>query len=135
MAYFVVMGMFALAQSAVGARFTQGQPAFLLAVGVFGPLLALGLIWLQNYVYGAPLLVAALLPTAWFVSYFFFIHENSANVFAVSGNGSDAYLVATVGIVATALITIGVSCWLWYQVSPEFRNAVDRFVRPNAAEN
>ncbi|NUB92124.1 hypothetical protein HTZ84_06950 [Haloterrigena sp. SYSU A558-1] len=132
--YYVIMGLFALAQSSVGATFTQGQPAFLLVVGVVGPLVALGLIWLRNYIYGAPLLVGALLPTAWFVCYFFFVHENPANVFAVGGEGSTAYLVATFGIVATSLIAAGVSCWLWYQVSPQFRTAVDRFIRPEAAE-
>ena len=133
--YYVIMGLFALAQSTVDATFTQGQPAFLVVVGVLGPLFALGLIWLRNYVYGAPLLVAALLPTAWFVSYFFFVHDNPANAFAVSGEGSAAYLTATIGIVATALIAAGVSCWLWYRVSPQFRDAVDRFLYPDAAEN
>lgn len=132
--YYVIVGLFALAQSTVGATFTQGQPAFLLVVGVIGPLCALGLIWLQNYVYGAPLLVGALLPTAWFVCYFFFVHDNPANVFAVGGEGSTAYLTATIGIVAMAVIASGVSCWLWYQVSPQFRTAVDRFIRPQAAE-
>ena len=135
LAYYVVMGLFALAQSSVGATFTQGQPAFLLVLGVVVPLVAFGLIWLRNYAYGAPLLVAALLPTAWFVSYFFFVHDNPANVFAVSGEGSAAYLTATLGIVATALIAAGVGCWLWYRTSPQFRNAVDRFLYPDAAEN
>ena len=132
--YYVIMGLFALAQSTVDATFTQGQPAFLLVVGVIGPLVALGLIWLQNYVYGAPLLVGALLPTTWFVCYFFFVHDNPANVFAVGGEGAAAYLSATIGIVAMSVIASGVSCWLWYQVSPRFRTAVDRFIRPQTVE-
>ena len=135
LAYYVVLGLFALAQSTVGATFNQGQPAFLAVFGVVVPLVALGLIWLRNYVYGAPLLVAALLPTAWFVSYFFFVHDNPANAFAVSGEGATAYLTAAFGIVVTALIAAGVSSWLWYRVSPQFRDAVDRFLYPEAAEN
>lgn len=69
------------------------------------------------------------------MSYFCFVHSNPANALAVSGEGSAAYLTATVGVVATAAIAAGVSCWLWYRVSPEFRHAVDRFLYPDAAEN
>ena len=91
-AYVTVLGLFATAQSMVGATFTEGQPAFLAAVGLFGPLFAFMLIWLKTYAYGAPLLVVSLLPNAWFVCYFFLIHDNPANVFAVSGNGAAASL-------------------------------------------
>lgn len=132
-AYLTVLGLFALAQSTVDVTFTEGQPAFLVVVGVIGPLIAFGLIWLKNYVYGAPLLVSSLLPNAWFVGYFFFVHDNPANVFAVSGGA--AYLMATIGIVANSIILAGVGCWLWYRESPQFRAAVDRFIHPPASEN
>ena len=134
-AYVIVLGLFAAAQSMVGATFTEGQPAFLAVVGLFGPLLAFTLIWLKNYAYGAPLLVVSLLPNAWFVCYFFLIHDNPANVFAVSGNGSAAYLASVVGVVANSIILAGVGCWLWYRESPQFRDAVDRVIRPPASEN
>ncbi|WP_440772760.1 hypothetical protein [Natronorubrum sp. DTA28] len=134
-AYFTVLGLFAVAQSTVGATFTEGQPAFLLVVGLLGPLLAFALIWLKNYVYGAPVLVATLVPNAWFVCYFFLVHDNPANVFAVSGDGAAAYLASVVGVVANSIILAGVGCWLWYRESPQFRDAVDRIVRPPASEN
>lgn len=53
----------------------------------------------------------------------------------MSGEGSAAYLTATLGIVATALIAAGVGCWLWDRTSARFRNAVDRFRYPDAADN
>ena len=134
-AYVIVLGLFATAQLMVGATFTEGQPAFLAVVGLFGPLFAFMLIWLKNYAYGAPLLVVSLLPNAWFVCYFFLIHDNPANVFAVSGNGAAAYLASVVGVVANSVILASVGCWLWYRESPQFRDAVDRVTRPPASEN
>lgn len=133
-AYLAILGLFGLALSTVDAPFTEGQPGFIVVVGVLGPLVAFGLIWLKNYAYGAPLLVAMLLPNAWFVSYFFFVHDNPANAFAVTGEGSTAYLTATGGLVATSLIVAGVACWLWYRESPQFRAAVDRFIHPDAVD-
>ncbi|WP_137290239.1 hypothetical protein [Natronorubrum halophilum] len=130
-AYVAVLGLFALAQSTVGVTFTEGQPAFMIVIGLLGPVFALGLIWLKNYAYGAPLLVSAVLSNAWFVTYFFFVHDNSANVFAASGDGTTAYLMSAVGLVATSLILGGVGCWLWYRESAQFRTAVDRFIRPS----
>ncbi len=131
MAYVAVLGLFSLAQSTVDVAFTDGQPAFMIVIGLLGPVTALGLIWLKNYAYGAPLLVLTVFSNAWFVSYFFFVHDNSANVFAASGDGAAAYMMSAVGLVATSLILGGVGCWLWYRESAQFRTAVDRFVRPS----
>ncbi|ELY62183.1 hypothetical protein [Natronolimnohabitans innermongolicus] len=133
-AYLAILGLFAIAQSAAGATFSDGQPVFLLVVGVLCPLFAFGLIWMRNYRYGPPLLIATLLPNGWFVSYFFFVHDNSANVFAVSGDGALAYTTATAGIVLMSLIVIVVAGWLWYHESSRFRTAVDGFIRPDAVD-
>lgn len=133
--YLVLCGLFALGLSTVDAPLTQGQPAFLAVVGLLGPLVALGLIWVRNYAYGAPVLVSTTLTNAWFVVYFFFVHDNPGNVFAVSGDGSTAYLGATVGLIAGSLFTAGAGCWLWYRESPGFRSAIDRLVGPSDARN
>ena len=132
--YFAVLGVFALAQSTVGVAFTEGQPAFIALAGVLGPLLAFLLIWLENYRYGAPLLASSLLLNAWFVAYFFLVHDNPANAFAVSGSGAASYLTAVLGIVANSCIVAGVGCWLWYRKSEQFRAAVDRFIAPEATD-
>ncbi|WP_090617161.1 hypothetical protein [Natrinema salaciae] len=129
--YLMLCGLFALAQSTVGAPLTQGQPAFLAIVGFLGPLMAIGLIWVRNYTYGAPALVSTMLTTGWFVAYFFFVHDNPANVFAVSGEGATAFLVAAGGVIVGSLLTAGVGCWLWYRESAEFRSAVDRLAGPS----
>ncbi|MFB1063904.1 hypothetical protein [Natrinema sp. H-ect4] len=128
--YLVLCGLFGIGLSTVDAPLTQGQPAFIAIVGLLGPLVAIGLIWARNYAYGAPVLVSTLLTNAWFVVYFFFIHDNPANVFAVSGDGSTAYLTATLGMIAGSLLTAGVGCWLWYHESPGFRSAIDRLLEP-----
>lgn len=124
-------GLFGVAQSMVDAPLTQGQPAFLAIVGVFGPLAAIGLIWARNYAYGAPALVASTVATAWFVTYFFFIHDNPANVFAVTGDATTAYLASTAGLVVALLFTAVGGCWLWYRESPGFRSMVDRLAGPS----
>jgi len=134
-ACFAALGLFTLGQSMAEVTFTESQPAFLAVVGPFVPLVAFGLIWLETYEYGAPLLVAALVPNSYFVGYFFFVHENPANVFEVTGSGSAAYLASVIGLLALSLILAGVGCWLWYRTSPQFRAAVDRFIRPPASEN
>uniref|UniRef100_A0A7D5L083 Uncharacterized protein n=1 Tax=Natrinema halophilum TaxID=1699371 RepID=A0A7D5L083_9EURY len=129
--YLALCGLFGLAQSMVGTSFTQGQPAFMAIVGFVGPSIAIGLIWVRNFAYGPPVLVSTMLTNAWFVTYFFFIHDNPANVFAVSGDGATAYLSASLGIVAGSLFTAAVGCWLWYRTSQGFRSAVDRLVGPS----
>ncbi|MFC4541717.1 hypothetical protein ACFO5R_07230 [Halosolutus amylolyticus] len=128
--YLGTLVLFAAARSIVGAPLTEGQPAFIAIVGVIGPLTALGLIWLRNYTYGAPVLVSSMLTTVWFVTYFFFLHDNPANAFAVAGEGALAFLMATFSVVATSLVTAGVAFWLWYRESPGFRSAIDGVVRP-----
>ncbi|MFC6768950.1 hypothetical protein [Natrinema soli] len=133
--YLVLCGLFGMGLSTVDAPLTQGQPAFIAIVGLLGPLVAIGLIWAHNYAYGAPVLVSTLLTDAWFVVYFFFIHDNPANVFTVTGDGSTAYLAATGGMIAGSLFTAGVGCWLWYCESPGFRSAVDHLVSPSNADN
>ncbi|QCS42746.1 hypothetical protein [Natrinema versiforme] len=133
--YLALCGLFGLAQSTVEAPLTQGQPAFIAIVGLVGPLVAIGLIWARNYAYGAPVLVSTMLTNAWFVTYFFFLHDNPANVFAVSGDGSTAFLASTIGLIAGSLLTAGVGCWLWYRESPGFRSAVDNLVGPSDARN
>ncbi|QLK26064.1 hypothetical protein HYG81_00045 [Natrinema zhouii] len=133
--YLAFCGLFGLALSTVAAPLTQGQPAFIAIVGLVGPLVAIGLIWVRNYAYGAPVLVSTMLTNAWFVVYFFFIHDNPGNVFAVSGDGSTAYLAATAGLIAGSLFTAGVGCWLWYCESPGFRSAIDRLVGPSNVED
>lgn len=134
LAYFTTLGLFAIAQSTVGATFTESQLPFLVVVGILGPVLAVGLIWIENFRYGAPLFVATLFPTAWFVAYFFLVHDNPANAFVVSGEGATAYLASVVGIIANAVILTGVGCWLWYRDSPQFRAVVDRLLDPAAPE-
>jgi len=129
--YLALCGLFGLALSTVEAPLTQGQPAFIAIVGLFVPLVAIGLIWAKNYAYGAPLLVSSMVATAWFVAYFFFVHDNPANALAVSGTGATAFLAATIGVVAGSLVTAGVGCWLWYRESPGFRSAVDEFRGPS----
>ncbi|OLZ41061.1 hypothetical protein A6E15_08700 [Natrinema saccharevitans] len=129
--YLALCGLFWLAQSTVEAPLTLGQPAFLATVGLFVPLLAVGLIWIRNYAYGAPLLVSSMVATAWFVTYFFFVHDNPANALAVSGTGATAFLTATIGVVSGAVVTAGVGCWLWYRESPSFRSAVDELRGPS----
>jgi len=126
----VLCGLFGIGLSTVDAPLTQGQPAFIAIVGLLGPLVAIGLIWARNYAYGAPVLVSTLLTNAWFVVYFFFHSRQPANVFAVSGDGSTAYLTATLGMIAGSLLTAGVGCWLWYHESPGFRSAIDRLLEP-----
>lgn len=133
--YVVVLTLFALAGSTADVAYTEGQPAFLLVVGLFVPLLALGLIWLENYTYGAPLLVAATVLTAYFVGYFFLLHDNPANALSVTGAGAAAYLVSAIGIVAISLILAGMGTWLWYRTSEQFRTAVDRFIRAPPADD
>ncbi|WP_254764035.1 hypothetical protein [Natrinema marinum] len=131
--YLALCGLFGLAQSTVNAPLTQGQPAFLAVVGLLGPLVGIGLIWARNYGYGSPVLVSTMLTTAWFVTYFFFVHDNPGNVFAVSGDGAAAYLTATVGLIACSLLTAAGGCWLWYRESPGFRSAIERLVGPSDA--
>ncbi|WP_226006515.1 hypothetical protein [Natrinema salinisoli] len=133
--YLALCGLFGIALSTADAPLTQGQPAFIATVGLVGPLVAIGLIWAQNYSYGAPVLVSTMLTNAWFVTYFFFIHDNPANVFAVSGTGATALLAGTVGLIAGSLLTAGVGCWLWYRESPGFRSAIHRLVGPSDARN
>lgn len=133
--YLALCGLFGLAQSMVAAPLTQGQPAFIAIVGLLGPLIAIGLIWVQNYAYGAPVLVSTMLTNAWFVVYFFFIHDNPANVFAVSGDGATAFLAATIGLIAGSLLTAGVGSWLWYRESPGFRSAIDQLVGPSDTQH
>lgn len=133
--YLALCGLFGIALSTADAPLTQGQPVFIAIVGLLGPLVAIGLIWARNYGYGAPVLVSTTLTNAWFVTYFFFVHDNPANVFAVSGDGSAALLMSTVGVVVGSLFTAGVGCWLWYRESPGFRSAIDQLVGPSDAQN
>lgn len=133
--YLGLCGLFGLAQSMVDAPFTQGQPVFIAIVGLLGPFVAIGLIWVRNYGYGAPVLVSTMLTNAWFVVYFFFVHDNPSNVFAVGGDGATAYLATTVGLVACSLLTAGIGCWLWYRESADFRSAVARLVEPSRSQN
>ncbi|MFP9059152.1 hypothetical protein ACLI4R_01330 [Natrialbaceae archaeon A-chndr2] len=127
-------GMLAIAQSTAGVNFTEGQLEFLVLIGYGGPLIAMGLIWLKNYAYGAPLLFATTTANCWFVIYFFLIHDNPANVGAVSGPGSGAYLYATIAVVVGSLVSAVAGLWLWYGTSDGFRSAVDDLVRPSETE-
>ncbi|WP_254523641.1 hypothetical protein [Natrinema caseinilyticum] len=133
--YLALCGLFGLALSTVDAPLDQGQPAFIAIVGLVGPTIAIGLIWARNYAYGPPVLVSTMLSNAWFVTYFFFVHDNPANVFAVSGDGATAYLTATLGVVVGSLFTAGIGCWLWYCESSGFRSAVDRLAGSSDAQH
>ncbi|GAB3025878.1 hypothetical protein [Natronobiforma cellulositropha] len=129
-AHLVGGAMLAVAYSVASVQFTDGQLEFIVLVGYLGPTVAMGLVWLRNYVYGAPLLFASAIAGWWFVLYFFLINDNPANVAAVGGDGASAYLYATIAVLVTSLLTAGVGAWLWYRESDGFRSAVDRVIRP-----
>lgn len=122
--------MLAVAYSVAPVEFTDGQLEFILLVGYLGPTVAMGLIWMRNYVYGAPLLFGSAIAGCWFVIYFFLVNDNPANVAAVSGDGAGAYLYATIVVIVGSLLTAGAGAWLWYRESDGFRSAIDRVVRP-----
>lgn len=129
-AHFIGGALFAIAASVTDATLTDGQLEFVVIVGYLIPTLAMGLLWMRNYVYGAPLLVGSTLSTGWFVVYFFLIQDNPANVAAVTGEGAVAYLAAVVAVVVGSLLTALVGLWAWYAESEEFRSRVDRVIRP-----
>lgn len=128
--HLVCGAMLALAYSMASVQFTQGQLEFLVIVGYVTPLAAMGLIWVKNYVYGAPLLFGSAIANCWFSVYFFLVHENPVNVFWVSGDGASAYTAAVVAVVMGSLLTAGTGVWLWYRESDGFRSTVDGIVRP-----
>lgn len=127
-AHLVAGAVFAGGYLAADVAFTEGQGAFIAGVGYGGPLLALVLIWFRNYVFGAALFVVSLLATVWFVSYFFFLHDNQATVFAVTGDASSAYTMGVVGLVVVSLVAALVGSWLWYHESPGFRTVLHGFL-------
>lgn len=129
-AYVVAGALFALGASVTDATFTEGQLEFVVVVGYLLPTLALGLVWLRNYAYAAPLLAGSALATSWFVTYFFVLEDNPANVAAVSGDGASAYLASVVGLVAASLVIALVALWVWYAEIETFRTRVDRVLRP-----
>lgn len=128
--YVGTLGLFAAAQSIVGAPLAEGQPAFIAIVGVLGPLVGLGLIWVKNYAYGSPILVSTMVTTAWFLAIFFFVHDNPSNAFAATGEGALAYRMATFAVVVTSLVSATVAFWVWYRESPGLRSAIDSFLGP-----
>ncbi|WP_312909001.1 hypothetical protein [Natronosalvus caseinilyticus] len=131
--YLVGGALFAIAQSAAGVTYTESQVEFIVLVGYLGPLLAMGFVWVKNYGYGAPLLVGTTATTCWFVVYFFFVHDNPANVGAVTGDSAGAYTASVVAVVALSLVTALTGTWLWYCESDGFREAVDDVIRPTDA--
>jgi len=129
------LGLAALAVATVAAavEFTEAQPTFLSLVGVATPLAGLSLIWVGNYVYGAPLFAVSTAATAWFVGYFFLVHDNPASVGAVPGDLAAAYRYAAVMAVLGATVAALVGTWLWYRESPGFRSLVDGVIEPPSA--
>jgi len=122
--------LFVLAAATVEVEFTEGQPEFIALVTYFVPLFAFFLIWLKNYEYGTPLLVGSTLVSAWFIVYFFFVHENPGNVAAVSSDGATVYVSAIVSMLVTCLVVAGIGLLIWYGEDDRFRSAVDRVIRP-----
>lgn len=129
-AYLIAGLMLLVAYSTADVTFTEGQFEFLALIGYLGPTIAVGLVWIGNYRFGAPLLTGAAGVTCWFVLYFFFLHDNPATVWAVEGDGASAYTYSSVALVITSIAATGVGCWLWYRESEQFRTAVDTVVRP-----
>lgn len=126
--------MLAIAATVASVEFTEGQLEFMILVGYLGPTAGIGLVWVKNYAYGAPLLFGSAASGCWFAIYFFFVNENPANVTAVTGDGAGAYQSAMVAVVVGSLVTAGAGVWLWYRESDGFRDAVDGVVRPSNSE-
>ncbi|WP_242695497.1 hypothetical protein [Halomontanus rarus] len=123
--------MLAIAATVASVEFTDGQLEFMILVGYLGPTAGIGLVWVKNYAYGAPLLFGSAASGCWFAVYFFFVNENPANVAAVTGDGAGAYQSAMIAVVVGSLVTAGAGVWLWYRESAAFRDAIDGVVRPS----
>ncbi len=132
-AHLVGGGMLAISVSVADVSFTEGQLEFLVLVGYLTPAVAMGLIWAKNYAYGAPLLFLTTGSTAWFAVYTFYVHDGSATVWAVTGDGAGAYLYSSVAVVVGSLTAAGVGFWLWYRESPRLRAMFRRAIRPSNA--
>lgn len=123
-------GLLAVSQVVTSVELGDGQLEFLVLVGYLGPLIAIGLVWMKNYAYGAPLLTASAAAGCWFALYFFFVHESPSNVAVVTGEGSTAYAASAVAVVIGSLVAALAGAWLWYRESDSFRSVVDRAIRP-----